>query len=47
MGSKMAVRDTDTRLLVTGGMTVTYVAIYVRIRPDDTVEVLSLDLDET
>ena len=47
MGSTIPVRDTDTRLLVTAGMMVSYVAIYVRLRPDDTVEVLSLDLDES
>jgi len=45
-GSTMAVPGTDTRLLVTAGMTVNYAAIYARLRPDDTVEILSLDLDE-
>lgn len=45
-GCTMPVPDTDTRVLVTAGMTVSYVAIYVRLRSDDTVEVISLDLDE-
>jgi len=45
-GSTLPVPSTDTHLLVTAGMTVSYVAIYVRLRTEDTVEVLSLDLDE-
>jgi hypothetical protein len=45
-GSTMPVPGTATRLLVTAGMTVSFAAIYVRVRADDTVEVLSLDLDE-
>ncbi|MCP3853174.1 MAG: hypothetical protein GY698_00375 [Actinomycetia bacterium] len=45
-GSTLSVPGTETRALVTAGMTVSYVAIYVRLRADDTVEVLSLDLDE-
>ncbi len=42
----MAVPDTDVRVLVTAGMTVSFVAIYVRERDDRTIEVISLDLDE-
>ena len=42
----MLVPGTDTRVLVTAGMTVSFAAIYVRVRADDTVEVLTLDLDE-
>ena len=45
-GSTMPAPGTDTRVLVTAGMTVSFVAIYVRLRSDDTVEVLSLDLDK-
>lgn len=45
-GSTLPVPDTDVRVLVTAGMTVSYVAIYVRLRVDGTVEVLSLDLDD-
>jgi hypothetical protein len=45
-GSTMPVPGTATRLLVTAGMTVSFAAIYVRVRADETVEVLSLDLDE-
>ncbi len=45
-GSTLPVPGTDIRVLVTAGMMVSYVAIYVRLRVDDTVEVLSLDLDE-
>lgn len=44
--STMPAPDTNTRVLVTAGMTVSFVAIYVRLRSDHTVEVLSLDLDE-
>lgn len=45
-GSTMPVPGTDTRLLVTAAMTVSFVAIYVRVREDETVEILSLDLDQ-
>jgi len=37
---------TDTRVLVTAGMTVSFAVIYVRVRSDETVEILSLDLDK-
>lgn len=45
-GSTMPVPATDTRVLVTAGMTVSYVAVYVLLRADGIVEVLALDLDE-
>ena len=37
--------DTHTRIMVTAGMTVPFVAIYADLRPDDTVEVISLDIE--
>ncbi len=37
--------DTHTRIMITSGMTVPFVAIYVDIRPDDIIEVLSVDFD--
>ncbi len=42
----LAIPETDVRVLVTAGMTVSFVAIYVRERADGTIEVLSIDLDE-
>lgn len=41
----MAAPDTHVRVMVTAGMTVPFVAIYVDLRPDDTIEIISLDLD--
>lgn len=45
-GQTLPVEDTDMRILVTAGMTVSFVAIYSRERPDGTVEVVGLDIDE-
>ena len=42
----LTVDDTDVRVLVTAGMTVSFVAIYVRERNNGTIEVISLDLDD-
>ena len=42
----LAVPGTDVRVLVTAGMTVSFVAIYVREREDGTIEIISLDLDQ-
>jgi len=42
----LPVAGTGVRVLVTAGMTVAFVAIYVRERDDGTIEVISLDLDE-
>lgn len=45
-GATLPVPGTDTRVLVTAEMTATCIAVYMRLRADGTVEVLSLDLDE-
>lgn len=44
-GTTMPAPDTRTRIMVTAGMTVPFVAVYVDLRPDDTIEVLSVDFD--
>ena len=38
---------TDMRVLVTAGMTVARLAVYARLRSDDTIEMLGLDVDES
>lgn len=42
-GTTMPAPDTHIRIMVTAGMTVPFVAVYVDLRPDDTVEILSVD----
>ncbi|MEQ8841106.1 MAG: hypothetical protein RIB98_08995 [Acidimicrobiales bacterium] len=44
-GTMIPAPDTRTRIMVTAGMTVPFVAVYADLRPDDTVEVISLDLE--
>ncbi len=44
-GTTIPAPDTHTRIMITAGMTVPFVAVYVDLRRDDTVEVLSVDFD--
>ena len=44
-GSTMPVPDTDERVLLCTGTTVPFVSLSVRLASDDTVEVISVDLD--
>jgi len=44
-GMTLPAPDTDYRILVTSGMTVSFVAIYVNMSEDGTVEIISIDLD--
>ena len=43
--STLPAADTHTRIMIAAGMTVPFVAVYVDLRPDDTIEVISLDIE--
>ena len=42
----LPVAGSEVRVLVAAGMTVAFFAIYARKRSDETIEVISLDLDQ-
>ena len=44
-GTTIPAPDTNTRIMITAGMTVPFVAVYVDLRPNDTIEVISLDIE--
>ena len=44
-GTTIPAPDTHIRIMITTGMTVPFVAVYVELRPDETIEIISVDLD--
>jgi hypothetical protein len=44
-GTTIPAPDTNIRIMITAGMTVPFVAVYVDLRPEDTIEIISLDLE--
>jgi len=46
-GRTLPVDGSGMRILVAAGMIVKFVAVYSRERPDGTIEVVSLDIDES